>query len=297
MKTIIFGAGAQGAQYCYAGGGHVMAFADNDIEKQKSRYSGHKVISPDSIPSYKYDRVVVAISDLDVRNRKNEERGCRLLSEISQQLHDLGVPHSKIAISPYNYSSADARVNWLREYSKIFHETQPQNGSVAECGVFRGHFAAYINLYFPDRKLFLFDSFTGFDERDLSAEQNLDRNILMENNSFFRHGDADIVLLRCPNPNNVIIKQGYVPETFVGLENEKFAFVNLDMDLYAPTIESLRFFGCHMVQGGVILLHDYYHHIYEGIRRAVEEYARESKFVCMPIGDGSSVALASYKIT
>ena len=35
-------------------------------------------------------------------------------------------------------------------------------GSVAEVGVYKGDFAKYINYFFPDRKLYLFDTFEGF---------------------------------------------------------------------------------------------------------------------------------------
>lgn len=43
-------------------------------------------------------------------------------------------------------------------------------GNVAELGVFRGDFAKFINLSFPDRKLYLFDTFEGFDEKDIFIE-------------------------------------------------------------------------------------------------------------------------------
>ena len=40
-------------------------------------------------------------------------------------------------------------------------------------GVFRGEFASKINKCFPNSKLYLFDTFEGFDERDVKIE--LDR--------------------------------------------------------------------------------------------------------------------------
>jgi O-methyltransferase len=43
-------------------------------------------------------------------------------------------------------------------------------GNVAECGVFLGEFSRMINHCFPDRKLFLYDTFEGFDERDFAFE-------------------------------------------------------------------------------------------------------------------------------
>ena len=43
-------------------------------------------------------------------------------------------------------------------------------GNVAEVGVYKGKFAKYINHYFPDRLLYLFDTFEGFDLRDVQSE-------------------------------------------------------------------------------------------------------------------------------
>ena len=51
-------------------------------------------------------------------------------------------------------------------------------GSVAELGVYKGKFARYLNQYFPDRLLYLFDTFEGFDNRDIIREK--------ENQFFFR---------------------------------------------------------------------------------------------------------------
>src|ERR1700722_19767253 len=46
------------------------------------------------------------------------------------------------------------------------------NGNVAELGVYKGKFAKYINQYFPERKFYLFDTFTGFDKRDIEKEKS-----------------------------------------------------------------------------------------------------------------------------
>ena len=44
-------------------------------------------------------------------------------------------------------------------------------GNVAELGVFQGDFAQQVNRVFPDRKLYLFDTFEGFDERDSQVDR------------------------------------------------------------------------------------------------------------------------------
>ena len=56
----------------------------------------------------------------------------------------------------------------------VAHEinTQGVKGSVAELGVYRGDFAKIINEAFPDRKLFLFDTFEGFSGEDISVDKD-----------------------------------------------------------------------------------------------------------------------------
>src|SRR6185436_15032608 len=54
----------------------------------------------------------------------------------------------------------------------ICHEINSKKleGNVAELGVYKGKFARYINQYFPNKTLYLFDTFMGFDERDTKKE-------------------------------------------------------------------------------------------------------------------------------
>ena len=53
------------------------------------------------------------------------------------------------------------------------------------------------------------------------------------------------------------MRQGYVPETFAGLEDEQFAFAMIDLDLYEPTVASLEFFYPRLSPGGFLFVHDY----------------------------------------
>ena len=76
--------------------------------------------------------------------------------------------HEVYKVSSYDYY--DARVSWLRDFASYANETKLE-GAVAECGVNRGDFSMYINEYFPHKHLYLFDTFEGFSEIDLSIER------------------------------------------------------------------------------------------------------------------------------
>lgn len=94
------------------------------------------------------------------------------------------------------------------------------------------------------------------------------------------------------HPENCIIKKGYFPKTANGI-NETFCYVNLDMDLYKPTLEGLRFFYPIMIKGGIIIVHDYSSKGYEGINATVHEFIEEisDNIVPFPIGDHVSIAI------
>jgi O-methyltransferase len=154
-------------------------------------------------------------------------------------------------------------------------------GSVAEVGVYRGDFAKYINLLFSDRKLYLFDTFEGFPE----VHSKIDRE------RGFSTGDQDwsgtsveLVIQQMPYPNNVVIKKGIFPETAKDV-NDRFCFVSLDVDLYEPIKEGLRFFYPLLSPGGVIMVHDFNNSGYKGVREAVLEFCREKGISYVPIPD------------
>ncbi|MEX0967069.1 MAG: TylF/MycF/NovP-related O-methyltransferase [Bacteroidia bacterium] len=160
-------------------------------------------------------------------------------------------------------------------------------GAVAEVGVYRGDFAADISRAFPDRKLFLFDTFEGFDRKDVEIERNEN---FSDGSQDFSDTNVELVLLRMKNPDNCIIRKGYFPETAAEVD-ETFVFVSLDTDLYKPILEGLRFFYPKLATGGYIFVHDYNNAEYRGTQQAVHEFSEEFKVPYFPLSDhcGSAV--------
>jgi O-methyltransferase len=161
-------------------------------------------------------------------------------------------------------------------------------GNVAELGVYRGDFAKIINAAFPDRKLYLFDTFEGFDERDLKTEQ--ENNFSTGQQDFSKTG-VEFVLSQMPVKANCIVKKGYFPETANGL-NELYAFVSIDCDLYEPVYKGLHYFYENLNNGGYIVVHDYNCPGYDGVRAAVRKFAVEKAVAYFPMSDsGGSVVI------
>ena len=289
METsIIFGAGALG-KFLYPqietkfGAGQIL-FADSNPVLWGTSLFGKQIICPDEIPKIAYDSIIIASLT------GFETIPARLTTHLS-------VPTDKID-SSYLYElyerTLGARNRFLKRFAEVVY-TKKLEGSVAECGVFEGCFAKRINAAFPDKTLYLFDTFEGFDERDIAVEHGDTSHRASHYNVNITETDLLKVM---PHPERAVIRRGYFPETASNI-NDKFVFANLDFDLYNPTLAGLEFFYSKMVRGGIILVHDYFHDavvpnkemIFQGVRPAVDEFCEKHGIVLMPIADEMSIAI------
>ena len=173
----------------------------------------------------------------------------------------------------------------------IAHEISSKNiaGSVAELGVYRGDFAKIINELFPGRKLYLFDTFEGFDHADASSDKDRDYS---SGNQDFSGTSIELILKKMPHRERCVIKKGRFPESAVGVD-DVFSFVSIDADLYAPIYEGLRFFYPRLSPGGYIFVHDYNNDEYKGARAAVLKFCEENRVPYAPMSDACGTAVLS----
>lgn len=168
-------------------------------------------------------------------------------------------------------------------------------GNIAEVGVFKGDFAKVLNILFEKRKLYLFDSFEGFIQNELEKEVN-EKNCTSDFAEMFKNTSVDLVLTKMKYPENCIIRQGFFPKTTIGLEDEKYAFVSIDLDFEKSTYDALVYFIPRLAKGGIIFLHDYNTLGLTGIKKAVYEYEKEhGKLIKFPLCDkfGSLIIFSS----
>ena len=178
------------------------------------------------------------------------------------------------------------RISSLELLAQELNEAQIE-GDCAEVGVYKGDFASVINRYFPSRRLYLFDTFGGFDHGDLAIDKARGHVGI---DADFSDTSVAKVLKKMAHPANCIVKAGYFPETASDVDG-KFCFVSLDTDLYKPTIDGLRFFYERLVAGGAIFVHDFNNVNYKGIRQAVTEFSSESGVRYLPMSDRCGTAI------
>lgn len=165
----------------------------------------------------------------------------------------------------------------------ISHELYEHNieGAIAELGAYQGFNASVMNHFFPDRKLYLFDTFEGFDLRDLEVEEQL--GYTTKNYDDFSDTNIELVMSKMSHKENIIVKKGWFPDSAVGLEDETFCFVSIDADLYQPIYEGLHWFYPRLAKGGYIIVDDFNWSDYPGAKKAVLDFSREVGISYIPI--------------
>lgn len=166
-------------------------------------------------------------------------------------------------------------------------------GSFAEVGVYRGNTAAVLSHYSEktNRRLYLFDTFSGFAEKDLVGMDGKKRKAFSETS-------LEYVRSILENTSFVQYKKGYFPETVdEECREQKYAFVHLDCDLYKPIKAGLQFYWNRMNIGGRIVIHDYSSGHYDGCKKAVDEFCREQGVygVLIPDRSGSIVFVKQHR--
>ena len=155
-------------------------------------------------------------------------------------------------------------------YSIVKTQTE-LNGDLAEVGVYQGGSAKLICEAKKEKNLYLFDTFTGLPEVS-SDDTHFGEKYWSKNE--FNNTSVESVKKLLNKYENVHIIEGNFPESGKEIIEKQFCFVHLDVDLYKSTIESLKFFFPKMVQGGVILIHDFHS---DGIQKAFREFKTENK--------------------
>lgn len=276
IKAVVFGAGGTGKRVynMVKNEVEVVCFVDNDPQKVGGYCEGREIRTPSFLKELGlYDKIYMGT--------------LMGLKEVQKQLKEFHVPLERLD-KTYVEISVKSRILFLKRFSERVYK-QGIEGAVGECGVYRGEFAKEINRLFPDRTCYLFDTFEGFDERDYKYEQAPSETRDVYHLSMT---SVNIVMDKMPYKEKIVVRKGYFPETIGDLE-DKFVFVNLDMDLYQPTLEGLRYFYPRMSAGGIILVHDYFSEIFPNVENAINDFELESGNMIrkMPIGDDISMAI------
>jgi O-methyltransferase len=169
-----------------------------------------------------------------------------------------------------------------------FEQTLGQHveGSFAELGVYKGNSAALLAHFARrhNRQLYLFDTFSGFDRRDLKGVDSVGR---------IEFTDTSLEGVRAfVGEDRVTYVPGFFPASAETIEMpEKLAIAHIDCDLYEPMRAALERFYPIMSPGGLLIMHDYSSGHWPGATKAVDEFFADKPEspILMPDKSGSAV--------
>jgi len=162
------------------------------------------------------------------------------------------------------------------------------SGDFAELGVWRGNTASVLAHYAAsaNRKVYLFDTFEGFDTRDLAGIDK-DKEMVFADTSLAMVKEV----IGAPGDVCKFVK-GYFPSTITDEHRATtYSIVSIDCDLYEPMKAGLEFFYPLMSKGGLLLLHDYSSIFWDGAKKAIDEFCAENEEYVLLIPDKSGSAL------
>jgi len=157
-----------------------------------------------------------------------------------------------------------------------------KEGDVIECGVYKGGTAAMmascLSAVNSHKKLYLFDTFEGMPETDSKKD--------LHKKGDFSDTSLESVAQYVGYPNVVEFKKGFIPNTFEGMDNSKFCFAHIDVDIYRSILDSMEFIWPRLSTGGFVIFDDYGFPSCPGAREAVDEFFSEkiSFPICLPTG-------------
>lgn len=138
-------------------------------------------------------------------------------------------------------------------------------GDIAEVGVYRGGSARQLAEAFPNKTIHLFDTFSGMPKSDPSIDSHKEGDF--GNTSLAR------VQEKLKEYKNIKYWPGFFPTTVLFLGFLKFAFVNIDVDIYRSAKDCLDFFWPRLVKGGIFFIQDDYGFCRcQGVTKVIREF-------------------------
>jgi hypothetical protein len=168
-------------------------------------------------------------------------------------------------------------------------------GDFVECGVNYGFMSSAIMADLGwdglGKIFYLLDTFQGFDERYVSppeiAAGALKRNRQALASGFYT-SRVETVRANFAEWKHVRIVEGPIPDTLVGVDAERVAYLHLDMNCAPPEVAALEFFWERLVPGALVLLDDYAYRGHETQKAALDQVAtaRGVGIASLPTGQG-----------
>jgi O-methyltransferase len=199
----------------------------------------------------------------------------------------LGHPDFQIVYegaAPYTLVSADRCYILIN----LAHYASYLTGDFAECGIWKGGTALLLARVLKNadgKRLYLFDSFEGL------PKPSLERDPWFREGQYRAESVEAVRDLLSDFRSMIDIRCGWIPDTFQGLENNRYAFVHVDVDIYQSNLDCCEYFYQRIVPGGVMLFDEYAFAAARGEKDAVDQFFADKPEAPMTLPTGQAVVL------
>ncbi|MBU0459988.1 MAG: TylF/MycF family methyltransferase [Nanoarchaeota archaeon] len=185
------------------------------------------------------------------------------------------------------YLSCDiTRIGKILAHYELFKMVQDIPGAIVECGLFKGvsfvKFAMFRSLFgnVHSKNLIGFDIFGPFPETNFEEDKELRKKFIDDAGlESIRKEQLMEVLKRKGVEKNIELVEGDICKTVPEYVKEhpelRISLLNLDTDIYEPTVTILEHLWPRIVKGGILILDDY--GVFPGETKAVDEYFKDIK--------------------
>ena len=154
-------------------------------------------------------------------------------------------------------------------------------GDIVECGVWRGGFSIFLALMFPEKKIWMVDSFNGFQKLSDAKFTSYIRERFVDDGSSFnnyckcsddevRKNMAEYDLYE---GDRIKLLKGYVRDTLPTAPIDKISLLRVDVDAHSATLEVLTYLYPKVISGGLIIFDDT---CIEGAKIAINTFLEEN---------------------
>lgn len=163
-------------------------------------------------------------------------------------------------------------------------------GDFVECGVNTGIFSlaamTYTDFDQLGKKFYLFDTFDGVPEDQMTDLEKSDGRVERYQNFYF--DCYELAQNNFKKFHSAVLVRGKVPDTLTSVSIDKVAYLSIDMNIAYPELSALNHFWPKLSPGGMVVLDDYAWMAHSYRKRDFDNFAAENstEILTLPTGQG-----------
>ena len=183
-------------------------------------------------------------------------------------------------IETYTLVSTDRL--WI--LNSLANQVRSLHGEFWECGVYKGGSAFLLGkITSPAKTLRLFDPFSGMPATDPKRDYH--------KAGYFADTSLNSVQSRLSDFSNISFHQGFIPDTFAGLEASKIAFAHVNVDIYQSVLDCCAFIYPRLTTGAIVVFNDYGFPSCPGARQAVDQFFANKAETPLVLASGQAIVI------